>query len=57
MKNFNFSSDIFISEEYDFDPSKLHHSDYIIKIAIIKKDYDKAFKRGIPRPKQDVKRL
>ena len=41
MKNFNFSSDIFISEEYDFDPSKLHHSDYMIKIAIIKKDYDK----------------
>lgn len=40
-KSSNFSKEIIISEDYDFDPNILHHADDLIKIAIIKDNYDK----------------
>ena len=39
-KNDDFSKDIIISDDYNFDPSRLHHKDHIIKIAIIKNDFN-----------------
>ena len=41
MKNFDLSEEIIISEDYNFEIDRLHHADSLIKIAMIKKDYDK----------------
>lgn len=40
-KNANFSNEIIICDHYDFDPNRLKHEDSLIKIAIVKDNFDK----------------
>lgn len=40
-KSRNFSREIIISDDYEFDPNILRFTDDLIKIAIVKDDYDK----------------
>ena len=40
-KNVNFSKDIIISDNYDFNPEILNHDELMIKIAIVKDNLDK----------------
>ena len=40
-KEDDFSGNIIISDDYEFDPNLISHSEYLIKIAIINEDYDK----------------
>ena len=40
-KNANFSNEILICDHYDFDPNRLKHEDSLIKIAIVKDNFDK----------------